>query len=200
VLLTYAAALVIGTGLTNGMNAFAFGTLLLVCNVVVIVLALGMGAYRHAEEDRKQWAWRRVLSTQELAILEAVMEEMPQKQLGGFGDEGALELVSVSSERGAAHRGEGGAAGSSATERSVDRFLLRQHLVEPADVCFDEKVGMGGYGDVFRGSCLGQPVAIKTMRKVKAATAKSFRREISMTASLRHPNIVNFVSFIACFA
>ena len=60
-LLTYAAALVIGTGLTNGMNAFAFGTLLLVCNVVVIVLALGGLMYGflamegHAPPPRDLW-------------------------------------------------------------------------------------------------------------------------------------------------
>lgn len=50
---------------------------------------------------------------------------------------------------------------------------------------------------VFQGTCFGQPVAIKTMLKVTEKNATAFRREILLTATLRHPNIVNFVG--ACW-
>jgi hypothetical protein len=40
---------------------------------------------------------------------------------------------------------------------------------------------------VFRGKCLGQPVAVKTMLDVTEDNVKAFRAEILLTATLRHP-------------
>jgi len=59
------------------------------------------------------------------------------------------------------------------------------------------RIGAGAFGEVFRGFCLGQPVAIKTMLEVSDAGARAFRAEILLTATLRHPNIVQFVG--ACW-
>jgi len=50
---------------------------------------------------------------------------------------------------------------------------------------------------VFKGTVLGQPVAVKTMLTVTEKSVKEFRNEILLTSTLRHPNIVSFVG--ACW-
>jgi hypothetical protein len=40
---------------------------------------------------------------------------------------------------------------------------------------------------VFRGKCLGQAVAVKTMLEVTEDNVRAFRDEILLTATLRHP-------------
>ena len=50
---------------------------------------------------------------------------------------------------------------------------------------------------VFKGTALGQPVAVKTMLSITDASVRAFRDEILLTATLRHPNIVTFVG--ACW-
>jgi serine/threonine protein kinase len=50
---------------------------------------------------------------------------------------------------------------------------------------------------VFKGTVLGQPVAVKTMLTVTEKGVKEFRNEILLTSTLRHPNIVSFVG--ACW-
>ena len=60
-----------------------------------------------------------------------------------------------------------------------------------------KRVGAGSFGEVFKGTCLGQPVAVKTMLDVTEANVKAFRAEILLTATLRHPNVVHFVG--ACW-
>ena len=49
----------------------------------------------------------------------------------------------------------------------------------------------------YKGDYMGQSVAIKTMKEVTTASMKEFRAEILLTATLRHPNIVNLVG--ACW-
>ena len=44
---------------------------------------------------------------------------------------------------------------------------------------------------VFRGMCLGQAVAVKTMLDVTEENVQAFRDEILLTAMLRHPVSVN---------
>ena len=60
------------------------------------------------------------------------------------------------------------------------------------------QVGAGAFGEVFKGMCMNEPVAIKTMIEVNEANVKAFRAEILLTSALRHPNIVNFVG--ACWS
>jgi serine/threonine protein kinase len=54
-------------------------------------------------------------------------------------------------------------------------------------------VGGGGYGDVFKGTWEGVPVAIKKFGKRYLATKKAlkdFVKEIEVLSQLRHPHIV----------
>lgn len=57
-------------------------------------------------------------------------------------------------------------------------------------------VGGGGYGDVFKGTWEGAPVAIKKFGKRYLATKKAlkdFIKEIEVVNQLRHPNIVQYI-------
>ena len=50
---------------------------------------------------------------------------------------------------------------------------------------------------MFLGGVGGREIAVKTMTEVTAASAKAFRAEIILTATMRHPNVVRFVG--ACW-
>jgi serine/threonine protein kinase len=77
--------------------------------------------------------------------------------------------------------------------------LLKRVYLDPEDVVMTVRIGAGAFGEVLKGACLGQQVAVKTMLGgVTEANAKAFRAEILLTATLQHPNIVNFVG--ACWS
>ena len=67
---------------------------------------------------------------------------------------------------------------------SSDRFVV------------ESRVGGGASGDIFRATDqhTGEVVALKVLRQASSkADVARFRREISVIADLRHPNIVNYV-------
>jgi serine/threonine protein kinase len=82
-------------------------------------------------------------------------------------------------------------------DSALQTSCLSQYLLHASDVRLIKKVGNGAFGEVFKGTCLGQTVAVKTMRVVNDENVRCFRAEILLTATLRHPNIVNFVG--ACW-
>jgi hypothetical protein len=93
---------------------------------------------------------------------------------------------------------DGVPVGGSSKEAHAAQRLLRQHTLSPSDVHLKERIGSGAFGEVLKGVCFGQSVAVKTMKKVTVESAGLFRAEILLTATLRHPNIVNFVG--ACWS
>jgi hypothetical protein len=230
VLLTFGAALAIETDLSKNVNPVVLGASLVCVNVLVLGLALGLGAWRHVREEREQWGWQKLLNTQEFALVQAVMNGDPAassalssqalRQRGSHregrtastgasvdGGAGALaqgiEMGSGSLSSRPPDGGEGGSGngGSKAPKRrrrsqeeadSASAAVLQQYLVKAKDVKLAKKVGAGSFGEVFRGTYLGrQPVAVKTMLHVTEASARTFRKEILLTATLHHPNIVS---------
>jgi serine/threonine protein kinase len=87
---------------------------------------------------------------------------------------------------------------SSENSQSLTEIVLSQLLLKPSDVIMVKRVGAGAFGEVFKGTCMGETVAIKTMLDVTEVNVKVFKNEILLTATLRHPNIVNFVG--ACWS
>ena len=61
------------------------------------------------------------------------------------------------------------------------------------DVKFEEEVGKGRYGTVWKGNWMGQPVAIKTF---DPRESDSWRREVDIyeTHLLTHKNILHFIA------
>ena len=73
IMLNYGSALCISTGVSDNLNPLVFGLILVVVNLVVVGLALYSGAKRHAEEMKSNQWWRRDLTSQEIAVVHAVM-------------------------------------------------------------------------------------------------------------------------------
>lgn len=72
-------------------------------------------------------------------------------------------------------------------------------MIDFSDIKFDVKTDFlanGGYGDVFKGTWEGAPVAIKRFGKRYLSTKKAIRdfiKEIEVLNFLRHPNIVQYL-------
>eukprot|EP00615_Pteridomonas_danica_P002226 CAMPEP_0114365602 /NCGR_PEP_ID=MMETSP0101-20121206/28530_1 /TAXON_ID=38822 ORGANISM="Pteridomonas danica, Strain PT" /NCGR_SAMPLE_ID=MMETSP0101 /ASSEMBLY_ACC=CAM_ASM_000211 /LENGTH=499 /DNA_ID=CAMNT_0001514007 /DNA_START=1256 /DNA_END=2752 /DNA_ORIENTATION=- len=78
-------------------------------------------------------------------------------------------------------------------KKKKNKGLLGQFIIEPKYIVMTKKIGSGAFGEVFKGTCKGELVAIKTIINITEVSAKLFRAEIILTAQLKHPNIVNFV-------
>ena len=67
------------------------------------------------------------------------------------------------------------------------------------DIEFGQKIGEGGFGEVFKGMLWGQEVALKKSiaKGIKEKQKEEFKWEVQIMRNLRHPNIVTFLG--ACF-
>ncbi|KAL5142588.1 Cysteine-rich receptor-like protein kinase 19 [Glycine soja] len=60
----------------------------------------------------------------------------------------------------------------------------------------DNKIGKGGFGEVYKGVLLdGRQIAIKKLSKSSKQGANEFKNEVSLIAKLQHRNLVAFVGF-----
>lgn len=55
---------------------------------------------------------------------------------------------------------------------------------------FEEKLGGGGYGEVYKGSINHVPVAVKVLGQNVMQGSREYGREIALLGSIRHPHIV----------
>lgn len=64
-------------------------------------------------------------------------------------------------------------------------------LILPGRFRFEERIGVGGMGVVYRATdlALGRPVAIKTLRRVSPEHALRLRREARTAAAVSHPSL-----------
>ena len=176
---TYATALAIETNLSRGVDDTILGCILAAVNAAILGVAFSMSLHRHRRTQREsamRLAWRGALSTLEEQVVDEVM--------GSHGTchnevDAASELLDL--------------------DHSVQqRKVLRQYVQNPTDIVLKKRIGVGSFGDVFEGTCLGETVGIKTMQKVTKASLRQFRAEILLTATLRHPNIIGFIG--ACWS
>jgi hypothetical protein len=85
------------------------------------------------------------------------------------------------------------------------RFASRMPSIDMADIVMDKMIGGGAFGQVWRGSWEGTPVAVKVLPGLSALLAggngdgkassvlQAFEDEVQMFARLRHPNICLFL-------
>ncbi|XP_017219881.1 cysteine-rich receptor-like protein kinase 10 isoform X2 [Daucus carota subsp. sativus] len=60
----------------------------------------------------------------------------------------------------------------------------------------DNKIGAGGFGDVFKGVLAnGQQIAVKRLSKGSGQGAKEFQNEVVLVAKLQHRNLVRLLGF-----
>jgi len=179
-LLTFGAALAIEVGLDKGVNSFLFGSTLVAVNVVVVSLIFRASVLKYLRE-RSMQQWRRALTPQELLIVNRIMRRDPMQ--GSSLEE--IELV---------ERGGNGDKGADIENRCEQ--ALNQTLLDPNQIKLTKRVGAGSFGEVFKGTLMGQPVAVKTLINITDDNVRVFRNEILLTASLRHPNVVAFVGSV----
>ena len=79
---------------------------------------------------------------------------------------------------------------------SGDRPLAFEWEVDAKNLIKKKLIGQGSFGEVFFGTYLGSPCAIKTMLPKLQAQSKLVRQfvdEILLMSTLRHPNVVMFL-------
>ncbi|GAX75441.1 hypothetical protein CEUSTIGMA_g2885.t1 [Chlamydomonas eustigma] len=66
------------------------------------------------------------------------------------------------------------------------------------ELTFGPRIGIGSYGEVYKGTWRGTEVAIKRLleQNLSASTVREFRDETSIMARLRHPNVVLFMGAV----
>ena len=102
--------------------------------------------------------------------------------------------------------GEGGTPSSDALgQKETEQYVVdivtdpRLKLIDPKDISDHQKVGSGGFGDVYRASYHGLPIAVKKLKGIDTkcrATLRELSNEAGMLAELRHPNIVLFLGVV----
>ena len=91
--------------------------------------------------------------------------------------------------------------GQKETEQYVVDIVTdpRLKLIDPKDMRDHQKVGSGGFGDVYRASYHGLPIAVKKLKGIDTkcrTTLRELSNEAGMLAELRHPNIVLFLGVV----
>ncbi|KAF7362871.1 Kinase-like protein [Mycena venus] len=78
---------------------------------------------------------------------------------------------------------------------SSQKVELRDEMVTVYEVDFEEKIGSGGFGDVYRGIWHKTEVALKIIRTAGGVvpTSEAVLREIKLWSTLRHPNVLSFL-------
>ena len=57
-----------------------------------------------------------------------------------------------------------------------------------------EKIGEGGFANIYRGTWLGIPVAIKILKaKHSKSAVMEFMKEAEIVSKLRHPNVILYM-------
>jgi len=217
VMATFLAAQIIMSSAvaTLGLSDFALGFILLVLNLAIVVLA-GCWSYSSyaRERERHRWNHRMFTATEERIISKVMRPEIarspfvmdmsgesqagPEGKLAGdAASESSLELVEMAPAASTAAAEEGAPSDDAAASEECNARVLGQYLLNARSVEMSKRIGAGAFGEVFKGTVLRQPVAIKTMLEITEANVRAFRAEILLTATLRHPNIVNFVG--ACW-
>ena len=92
----------------------------------------------------------------------------------------------------------------SLTEAEVQQAAETRKVLGPPEIRAGEvtrisKLGTGSFGDVWKGTCREQPVAIKILHRqdFDAKQLQVFKREVEVLSQIYHPNVCLFMG--ACF-
>ena len=74
---------------------------------------------------------------------------------------------------------------------------MREWEIAPSDVQLHERVAVGGFAEVFRGTWNGTIVAVKQLLERGADVVTRLREEAVVLSRLRHPNLLLFMGWCA---
>ncbi|CAD7696214.1 unnamed protein product [Ostreobium quekettii] len=87
-------------------------------------------------------------------------------------------------------------AGKSGPEQSiVHRTFLHPWEIDPKKIEFGPRIAVGGFAEVFVGKYEGTVVAIKRLLESDATTIGQFKKEVTLLARIRHPNLILFIGY-----
>jgi hypothetical protein len=72
---------------------------------------------------------------------------------------------------------------------------MREWEMRPAEVRLHERLAVGGFAEVFRGTWNGTTVAVKQLLERGPDVALRLREEVVVLARLRHPNLLLFMGW-----
>eukprot|EP00297_Palpitomonas_bilix_P002213 CAMPEP_0113909308 /NCGR_PEP_ID=MMETSP0780_2-20120614/26762_1 /TAXON_ID=652834 /ORGANISM="Palpitomonas bilix" /LENGTH=1154 /DNA_ID=CAMNT_0000905067 /DNA_START=195 /DNA_END=3659 /DNA_ORIENTATION=- /assembly_acc=CAM_ASM_000599 len=72
------------------------------------------------------------------------------------------------------------------------REIAGEYAIEAADVNFEEMIGKGAFGEVYKAEWDGRVVAAKLLRVLESDAVREIGHEVSTLARLRHPCVVTY--------
>eukprot|EP00262_Sarcandra_glabra_P015068 TRINITY_DN4568_c0_g2_i1.p1 TRINITY_DN4568_c0_g2~~TRINITY_DN4568_c0_g2_i1.p1 ORF type:complete len:416 (+),score=87.76 TRINITY_DN4568_c0_g2_i1:48-1250(+) len=106
---------------------------------------------------------------------------------------------------------DGAGAAHQETERGSDKSAGNENVKSEAalddvaeweisweEITLGERIGLGSYGEVYRGDWLGTEVAVKKFldQDITGDALEEFRSEVRIMKRLRHPNVVLFMGAV----
>ena len=73
--------------------------------------------------------------------------------------------------------------------------LRTEFTVDPADVRLQERIAVGGFAEVFRGTWQGTVVAVKQLLERTNDVKERLEQEVEVLVKLRHPNLLLFMGY-----
>ena len=142
----------------------------LVLGGAMIVIELTAAAARTAKEQRKQEALLK-----ELGVKKRELEELREQQKASAEEVEAMKKVLAADQ----------------IPDVMKRCMLEASELEVSST----KLGSGAFGEVWRASFNGTPVAVKKLHrnKLDEANLRAFRAEFELQLSLRHMNLVQIL-------
>ncbi|KAM4133373.1 hypothetical protein ACJW30_01G323200 [Castanea mollissima] len=111
-----------------------------------------------------------------------------------YDDNWALSLAAKKLESKANNIATAGDSNSSVPNLQV--FSLADIEAATRKFSFENKLGEGGYGPVYKGVLLnGKEIAVKKLSKISTQGFEEFKTEVMLTAKLQHVNLVRVLGF-----
>ena len=77
-------------------------------------------------------------------------------------------------------------------------YYYPENQIPFGDLELEKVIGRGGFGEVYAGCLLGKPIAFKKLscQQMSIKWKKNFSREVTILASIDHPNIIKMLGFV----
>ncbi|GAA0184369.1 transmembrane signal receptor [Lithospermum erythrorhizon] len=88
-----------------------------------------------------------------------------------------------------------GVDGNNISEAESLQYDLTNIKTSTNNFSADNKIGEGGFGEVFKGTLNGQQIAVKRLSKTSGQGEQEFKNEVLVVAKLEHRNLVRLLGY-----